>query len=139
MRRTASIAALVLIVGTLLGACSSSSSGLTGKTWTLSAVTQDVPAFQGVIPPADQGKYTITFNDDSTFDAKADCNNVSGGYRTGSNGSLAIQPGPSTMAFCGEGSLGNAYVSALSQTTSYEIASGTLSLTLTGGGKLQFT
>jgi len=139
MRRIASFAAVALVAATLLGACSSTSSGLTGKTWTLSAVTQDVPAFQGVIPPTDQGKYTITFNDDSTFDAKADCNNVSGGYRTGSNGSMAIQPGPSTMAFCGEGSLGNGYVSALSQTTSYEIGSGTLSLTLTGGGKLQFT
>ena len=139
MRRIASIAALVLAAAALLGACSSSSSGLTGKTWRLGAVTQDVPAFQGVIPPTDQGKYTITFNDDSTFDARADCNNVSGGYRTGSNGSLAIQPGPSTMAFCGEGSLGNAYVSALSQTTSYEIASGTLSLTLQDGGKLQFS
>jgi heat shock protein HslJ len=139
MRRIASIAALVLVTATLLGACSSSSTGLTGKTWTLSAVTQDVPAFQGVIPPTDQGKYTITFNEDSTFNAKADCNNVSGGYRTGANGSMAIQPGPSTMAFCGEASLGNAYTSALSQTTSYAISSGTLSLTLSGGGKLQFT
>ncbi len=139
MRRIAPIAALVLVAATLLGACSSSSSGLTGKTWTLSAVTQDVPAFQGVIPPDQQGKYTITFNDDSTFDAKADCNNVSGGYRTGANGSMSIQIGPSTMAFCPAPSLGQAFTSALSLTTSYEIASGTLSLTLTGGGKLQFT
>ena len=139
MRRIASIAALVVVLVSVLGACSSSSSGLTGKTWTLSAVTQDVPAFQGVIPPGDQGKYTITFNDDSTFDAKADCNQVSGGYRTGANGSMSIQPGPSTMAFCPAPSLGQAYTSALGLTTSYEIASGTLSLTLTGGGKLQFT
>jgi heat shock protein HslJ len=139
MRRTASIAALLLVVGTLLGACSSSSSGLTGKTWTLSAVTQDVPAFQGVIPAGDQGKYTITFNDDSTFDAKADCNNVSGGYRTGANGSMSIQPGPSTMAFCPAPSLGQAYTAALSLTTSYAIANNALKLTLQGGGTLEFT
>ena len=139
MRRLVSIVALILVAATLLGACSSSTSGLTGKTWTLSAVTQDVPAFQGVVPPDQAGKYTITFNNDSTFDAKADCNQVSGGYRTGSNGSMAIQPGPSTMALCPPPSLGQAYTAALSQTTSYEIASGTLSLTLSDGGKLQFT
>ena len=139
MRRIASIAALVLIVGTLLGACTSTSSGLTGKTWTLTAITQQTPAFQGVLAPDDQGKYTITFNDDSTFDAKADCNNVSGGYRTGSNGSMTIQPGPSTLVACPPGSRGDAYVTALSLTTSYEIAGGTLSLTLRDGGKLQFS
>jgi heat shock protein HslJ len=139
MRRIASIAALVLVAASLLGACSSSSSGLTGKTWKLSAVTQDVPAFQGVIPPTDQGKYTITFNDDSTFDAKADCNMVSGGYRTGADGSMSIQPGPSTLVACPPGSLGQAYTTALSLTTSYEIAGATLSLTLRDGGKLQFS
>jgi heat shock protein HslJ len=139
MRRTASIAALVVIVGTLLGACTTSSSGLTGKAWTLTAITQQTPAFQGVLAPEDQGKYTITFNDDSTFDAKADCNSVGGGYRTGANGTMTIMPGPSTLVACPPGSHGDAYVAALSLTTSYEIASGTLSLTLRDGGKLQFS
>ena len=90
MRRTASIAAIIVLVGTLLGACTSTSSGLTGKTWTLTAITQQTPAFQGVLAPDDQGKYTTAFNDDSTFDAKADCNMVSGGYRTGADGSMSM-------------------------------------------------
>jgi heat shock protein HslJ len=139
MRRTASIAALVLLGVTLLGACTSSSSGLTGKKWTLTAVTAQTPAFQGVLAPADQLRYTITFNDDSTFDAKADCNMVSGGYRTGADGSMSIQPGPTTLVACPPGSLGQAYTTALSLTTSYEIAGATLSLTLRDGGKLQFS
>jgi heat shock protein HslJ len=139
MRKIAPLVAVALVAVAILSACSTSSTGLTGKTWTLSAVTQDVPAFQGVIPPGDQGKYTVTFNNDSTFSAKADCNTVTGGYRTGANGSMTIQPGPTTLVACPPGSLGQAYTAALGLTTSYEIANGTLSLTLQGGGKLQFT
>src|SRR5436190_1207110 len=114
MHRTVSIAAVVFAAASLLGACSSgSSSGLTGKTWTLTAITTQVPAFQGAIGPADQGKYTILFNNDSTFSAKVDCNQVSGGYRTGANGSMAITLGPSTLAVCPPGSKGSRYTAAL--------------------------
>src|SRR3954452_613515 len=140
MHRTVSITAVVFAAASLLGACSSGpSSGLTGKTWTLTAITTQVPAFQGVIGPADQGQYTILFNNDSTFSAKADCNQVSGGYRTGANGSMAITLGPSTLAVCPPGSKGSAYTAALSNTTSFAIANNQLTLTLMDGGTLQFT
>jgi heat shock protein HslJ len=141
MRRIASLAVLVA-VATLAAGCSTSSSGsggLTGKTWTLSAVTQDVPAFQGVIPPAEQGKYTIEFRDDNTFSAKADCNTVQGAYYAGSGGSMTISPGPTTLVACPPGSLGSAYTAALATTRAYDISNGTLSLILSRGGKLQFT
>ena len=60
--------ALALGLATMLVACGgSSSSGLTGKTWHLTAITEKVPAFQGVIPAADQSKYAITFNADGNF------------------------------------------------------------------------
>ena len=87
MRRLILIA-LALGTATMLVACGGgSSSGLTGKTWHLTAITEKVPAFQGVIPAADQSKYAITFNTDGTFNATADCNQVSGSYKTsGSNG-----------------------------------------------------
>ena len=57
---------------------SPSGQGLTGKAWQLTAVTEKVPAFQGVVPDDQQANYTITFNDDKTFTAKVDCNNLSG-------------------------------------------------------------
>ena len=141
MRRVASLVVLVAFAA-LVVACRSGSSGadgLTGKTWTLSAVTQDVPAFQGVIPPAEQGRYTIEFRPDNTFTAKADCNSVQGVYLAGEGGSMTITPGPTTLVACPPGSHGSAYTAALARTVSYVISSGQLSLTLSGGGKLQFS
>ena len=54
--------------------------GLVGPTWQLAAITEQAPAFQGVIPAEDQGRYTITFGDDGTFAARADCNSMAGTY-----------------------------------------------------------
>ena len=85
---------LVLATAALIAACSSSSTGLTGKTWQLTAITELVPAFQGVVPAADQPNYTIEFKSDGTFNAKADCNTTSGAYTTTSSGGLTILPGP---------------------------------------------
>jgi heat shock protein HslJ len=134
----AALAALALVAGVLVvAACSSGSSDLTGKTWRLTAITEKTPAFQGVIPPVDAGKYTIEFKTDGTFGATADCNQVSGTYKT-SGSSLTITPGPSTMAYCGEGSFGDLYVHALSRAASYAVASDQLTITLTDGGTLTF-
>ena len=107
----------------MLVACGSSSgsSGLTGKTWHLTAITEKVPAFQGVIPAADQSKYAITFKDDGTFAATADCNQVTGAYKTSGSNGLTITPGASTMAFCGEASFGTQFVEGLSKAASYTV------------------
>ncbi len=133
--------ALAVAVTVVVGACSSSGGsggGLTGKTWQLTAITEKTPAFQGVVPAADQSKYTIVFNSDSTFNATADCNVVGGSYATSGSSSITITPGPSTLVFCGEGSLGDLYTHALSTATSYAIANDTLTLTLKDGGTLTF-
>jgi heat shock protein HslJ len=115
---------------------------LTGQTWQLTAITEKVPAFQGVVPDDQQAKYTITFADDKSFTAKADCNNVAGAYVTGdptaSSGPLEITPGPSTLAYCGDGSLGDLYVIGLSSAASYAIDGGVLTITTANGGTLQF-
>ena len=116
--------------------------GLTGAEWSLVAITEEVPAFQGVVPPDQQQNYQIAFTEDGTFSAKADCNQVSGEFETedpaASSGPLTITPGPSTLAFCPEGSLGDLYVIGLSNTVSYEITADGLVLTLGNGGTLQF-
>jgi heat shock protein HslJ len=132
--------ALALGLATMLVACSgsSSASGLTGKTWHLTAITEKVPAFQGVIPAADQSRYAITFNTDGTFNATADCNQVSGSYKTSGSNGLTITPGPSTMAFCGEASFGTQYVEGLSKAASYTVSGNDLTITLSDGGTMTF-
>ncbi len=56
-------------------------------------------------------KYTVTFLADGTLTGQADCNSFSGTY-TQENG-LVITLGPSTMAYCGDNSLDQVYLSTL--------------------------
>jgi heat shock protein HslJ len=137
MRRLTTFA-LVLAAAALIAACSSSSTGLTGKTWQLTAITELVPAFQGVVPAADQPNYTIEFKTDGTFNAKADCNTTSGAYTTTSSGGLTILPGPTTLVACPEGSLSPQYITALGNAASYAVANSQLTVTLKDGGTLVY-
>ena len=140
MRKRA-LFALVIGVAAIAAACSGGSS-LTGKTWQLTAITEKVPAFQGVVPDDQQANYTITFNDDKTFTAKVDCNNLSGEYVTGdptaSSGPLTIKPGPMTMAACPEGSLSDLFVIGLAGADSYAIENDVLTINRLDGGTLTF-
>ena len=135
--RKITLFALAIAAALIVGACNSGG-GLTGKTWQLTAITEVVPAFQGVVPDADQANYTITFNTDGSFDAKADCNQLSGSYTTTGTGGITIELGPMTMAMCPEESLSNQYVIALSNAESYAIADNQLTLTDATGGTLVF-
>ncbi len=111
---------------------------LVGKVWKLTAITELTPAFQGVVPAAEQANYTIEFQADGTFAAKADCNQVAGTYEVGAGGSISILPGPSTLAACPPGSMGDLYVVGLGNASSYAIEGGQLTLTLGDGGTLVF-
>ena len=129
---------------------------LLGKTWKLTGITEKVPAFQGVVPGADQSKYTIEFQADRTFTAKADCNQVGGTYEMHRGGqsdqnaddqvgpggaSMTILPGPSTLAACPPGSLADLFVVGLGSVGGFAIADNQLTLQLAAGdgGKLQFS
>ena len=136
MRRLTLIALAVGAI-VLLAACSNSSGDLTGKVWQLTAITEKTPAYQGVVPAADQSKYTITFNTDGTFNAKADCNAVAGTYKT-SGSNLTITLGPSTLVACPDGSFGDLFAHALGNAASYAIANDQLTITLKDGGTLTF-
>jgi len=127
----------VAAIATIAAACSGGS-GLTGKTWQLTAITEKVPAFQGVVPAADQANYTIEFKSDGTFNAKADCNQLSGTYTTSGSNGLTIVPGPMTLAACPPESLSSQYVEALGKAASYAVASGQLTITLTDEGTLVY-
>jgi len=129
---------LALAATTAACAAASGSSGLTGKVWHLTAITEKVPAFQGVVPEADQANYTIQFKPADTFQAKADCNQLSGSYKTTSNGGMTITPGPMTMMACPEGSMADQYIQGLAKTDSYVVASDVLTLNQNDGGTLSF-
>jgi heat shock protein HslJ len=140
--------AIVIAFAALVAACSNNAAsasgsaggaaGLTGKVWQLTAITEKVPAFQGVVPDADQANYTIEFKADGAYTAKADCNNVQGTYTTTPAGGLAIVLGPSTQAACPEGSLSSRYVTDLGNAASYAVTGGQLTITLKDEGTLVF-
>lgn len=136
MRRLTLIA-LAMAAALIVTACSSSGS-LTGRTWQLTAITEKVPAFQGVVPEAQQSNYTIRFETDGSFNAKADCNTVSGTYTTTSTGGMTIVPGPSTKVACPPGSLSDPYILGLSNAASYVIDKDQLTITLKDGGTLAY-
>ena len=76
--RKAAFMALIVGATAILAACSPGAApGLTDKEWQLTAITEKVPAFQGVVPPADQGKYTITFKTDLYAKRKATLDEMS--------------------------------------------------------------
>ncbi|NKQ36434.1 MAG: META domain-containing protein [Chloroflexi bacterium] len=67
--------------------------------------------------------YTLTYDADGTFALKADCNNVSGDYTMDSGifGSVQHQPGPSTLAECGEGSRYDYFVNMFPALQNYKV------------------
>jgi heat shock protein HslJ len=116
--------------------------GLTGKVWQLTAITEKVPAFQGVVPDAQQASYTLEFKADGTFAAKADCNTVAGTFVTAdpsaASGDLAIKPGVSTTAACPDGSFADLYVIGLTNASTYAVVNSQLTITLEDQGTLTF-
>jgi heat shock protein HslJ len=136
--RSRTLIALAIAATVALAACSGSSSGLTGKTWQLTKLTERVANGLGVVPEAYQANYTIEFKSDGNYQAKADCNQTSGTYTTTSDGGLTIEPGPTTLVACPEGSLSDQYIQGLTNASSYAIADGQLTITLKDGWTLVF-
>jgi heat shock protein HslJ len=111
---------------------------LIGTSWQLAAYTTREPQSGAEIPAAERSKYTVAFAADSTFSATADCNTVIGQWAATADGGLSIVPGPSTIVLCPEGSHGDLYVLALTNSASYAIADQRLTITLRDGGTLVF-
>ncbi len=130
------LAALALVTSVVAG-CSLVRGELTGRTWQLTSITETVPAFQGVIPAADQSRYTITFNDDGTAVIQADCNVVQAEYVV-NDPQITIIPGASTLAMCPEDSLGTQFVTALSGASSYNVYGSGMTLYILNEGRLEF-
>ena len=137
--RRAAFMAVIIGATAILAACSPGAApGLTDRQWNLTAITEKVPAFQGVVPPADQGKYAITFKTDLTFSGIADCNAFGGTYKTPASNGLTMDVGVSTMAFCPEESLDLLFVHGLGRVKTYAIVNDVLTMTLDDAGTMVF-
>lgn len=86
---------------------------LTGVTWQWQHFADGAQEFDVPEP-----NYTITFSEDGTFQAKADCNIVLGSY-TAEENAITLLPGPTTLVACPEESLGNDFTSYLAEVVIY--------------------
>ena len=135
MKRFPLIISLLLIVS-FLAACGGNSNALLETNWEWTALIETMPAAQSVVP--DPENYTLVFNQDGTFNAKVDCNQVSGSYEIDGD-KLSLMPGPSTMAECGPESLYDLFLAYLILIDSYAIDDEMLILKLgDGAGEMQF-
>jgi len=91
-----------------------------------------------VVPEADQDKYTVTFQANGSFSAQADCNAVNGSWSATSGGGLTMTVGPSSLAYCGEGSYSDLYILGLGNAASYVVANNGLTITLRDQGTLVY-
>ena len=66
-------------------------------------------------------EYNLIFNDDGTFFAQLDCNRGSGSYTTPGDGSLMMELGMTSMAFCPEDSLFDAMMATFPAAAQYSI------------------
>ncbi len=130
----AGIALVVLIGLGLVASRGSEPDPLVGQPWHLAAITGETPAFQGVIPPAEQYRYAIEFADDGTFSARADCNVLLGTFTVEGSDGITMTPGPSTLVACPDGSYGSLFAHALSAVTTWSLEEYELTLTTADGG-----
>ena len=133
---------VAILVAVLLVTSTPTTDALIGTTWNWTASTTAKGAAASPVP--DPSRYTVEFSSDKTFQAKADCNAVSGTFRRIPPGrvspltSLSITPGPSTLVACGPDSLSDAYVAGLDASASYAIVDGVLTINLATGGSMTF-
>ena len=121
----------------MLGGCASTAGGdITLGTWHLTSITSIHR--QAIVPVEAMANYTLTYNDDGTYDAKADCNQLSGTYTIVDESVLTMTVGPSTLAACGEESLGEEYVQLLGDVKTYSVAENQMTLTLENSSELLF-
>ncbi len=108
-----------------------------GIEWQWSETVETEPDIKTLVP--DSEKYTITFSEDGTYSIKADCNSGSGIY-TVEEDKITINPGPMTLAYCGDESFDNKYLAFLGNVKSIAIENDQLALYLDeNGDKMLFT
>ncbi len=101
------------------------------KEWQWSQTIEVNPESQTDV--TDPGKYTLIFSDDGTYSIKADCNSGSGSYTIEEN-RISIDPGPMTLAYCGEDSLDSKFLAYMGNVNFIAIKNDQLVLHLSESG-----
>jgi heat shock protein HslJ len=136
MMKKLSLILSLFFLASITTACGGSSNALLDTTWGWTTLVETMPMAQSVV--SDPKNYTLVFNQDGAFNAKADCNQVSGSYEI-DNDLLFLMPGTSTIAECGPDSLSDLFLANLIMINSYAIEDGVLILKLGDGlGEMQF-
>jgi heat shock protein HslJ len=119
-RRAALTLGACVVLSILLSACGGGggSSAVKGVLWQWTGTLENTPKHLSAVP--DPQSYLLTLNDDGTFNATADCNQLNGTY-TLSGSKLTLHAGAMTLAQCGPHSLSDMYVSLLHQVVSQEV------------------
>ncbi|MDP2216986.1 MAG: META domain-containing protein [Methanolobus sp.] len=105
---------------------------ITDIKWHWSSLTGDDAGNLSTIP--DPQRYTIQFSKDGTYGIMADCNAGGGEYALVGD-KLMIEPGFTTLAYCGPESLDTQYLSFLHAVTGFSIVDEKLVLSLEEEGK----
>ena len=130
---------LLFIISIAIFACETETpiEPITAIIWQWAELVETEPASQSLVP--DSENYTMLLSPDGSLSIMADCNMVNGSY-TLDGSSLTIELGPSTMAFCGEESLDQLYLSFLANVERYSFEDGQIVLELKeGAGRITFT
>lgn len=102
---------------------------LTEHPWQWTSFTGPVEQFDVETPD----RYRVLFNDDSTVNIVADCNNAAGEY-TEDAGALTITIGPATLAACPPDSRSDQFITYLSSASGYFFQDGNLYIDLFADG-----
>jgi heat shock protein HslJ len=84
---------------------------LIGIQWQWAELTETEPASQSVVP--DPENYVLVLYSDGSVSLKADCNQVQWTYTLDDSNLIFNTLGPSTMAYCGDDSLDQVFLSKL--------------------------
>jgi heat shock protein HslJ len=103
------LGALLLLAACAGGATSTPTDSIQGIVWQWTSLTNKTTGETTTV--SNPESYTITFNEDGTLNGKADCNTFNGTYSQ-ENG-FTITLGATTMAYCGETSLDQQYLTLL--------------------------
>jgi heat shock protein HslJ len=128
----------LLVAGLLVPAAWADTHGeITGIQWQWAELTETEPASQSVVP--DPENYILVLNADGSANLKADCNQVQWGYTLEGTSLTFDTLGPATLAYCGDESLDELFLSKLGTGGTASVESGRLVLELNeNAGRMVF-
>ena len=131
------LVAMGLLMGMAVAAWAQSPGEITGIQWQWAELTETEPAGQSVVP--DPENYVLVLNADGSANLKADRNMVAWTYTLEGDSLTFNTLGPSTLAFCGDESLDQLFLSKLGMGGTVSVEDGRLALELNeNAGRMVF-